>query len=124
MMRQGQSLVGTLVAIAILILLGLVFVFGGFGKSNTMPERADGKGETLIGRSALRAQDTKCASALSQVRQAIQIATDPVDDTRPATLQDTRLGEQFYRCPIGKEPYAYDAATGRVMCPHPGHEKY
>lgn len=123
-MTRGNSLVGMLVALAILVMLGLVFAFGGFGQAGKVQERADGKGETLIGRSALRAQDTKCLSNLGQVRQGIQIATDPVDDVRPQSLADTRLGAQFYQCPIGKEPYTYDAATGTVKCPHPGHEKY
>jgi len=117
-------MVGMLVALAILVVLGLVFAFGGFGLAGKAPERADGRGETMIGRSALRAQDTKCASNLSQVRQGIQIATDPVEDVRPQSLEETRLGAQFYQCPIGKEAYLYDAATGTVKCPHPGHEKY
>lgn len=122
--HKGQSLIGTLVAIALMIGLGLVFVNGGFGLAGKTPERADGRGETMVGRSLLRAQDSKCQSNLGQVRQGIQIATDPVENTAPQTLEETRLGGQFYVCPIGKERYQYDPATGQVKCPHPGHEKY
>ena len=55
-MRRGVA--------TILVMLGLVFAFGGFGQAGKVQERADGRGETLIGRSALRAQDTKCLSNL------------------------------------------------------------
>jgi len=43
----------------------------------------------------------------------------------PKTLAEVRgLGNDMKQCPIGKEPYEYDPATGKVHCPHPGHEKY
>lgn len=122
--NSGQSLIGTLVVIAILVGLGLFFVYGGYGLTGSSEKRPDGKGETLIGRSALRAKDSKCMQYLGQIRSAVQIATDPVEDVRPQTLEETRLGSDFYKCPIGKEPYSYDPATGTVKCVHPGHEKY
>ena len=124
-MTRGESLVGVLVAVAIVILLAVAFsvgsgVFGGQGGAT----RADGKGETIIGRSKFAAKDVECRNNLSQLRTAIQIATDPVEGTKPSTLQETRLGRDFYRCPVGEEDYDYDPESGTVRCPHKGHEKY
>jgi hypothetical protein len=123
--RRGESLVGVLVAVAIVILLAVAFsvgsgVFGGPGGAT----RADGKGETIVGRSKFAAKDVECRNNLSQLRTAIRIATDPVEDTKPTTLQETRLGSDFYRCPVGKEDYVYDSESGKVSCPHKGHENY
>jgi hypothetical protein len=46
------------------------------------------------------------------------------EDQPPADVRETKLPAEFYACPIGKEAYLYDAASGKVQCPHPGHEKY
>lgn len=116
-------MVGTLVTIAILLILAIAFTVGSgalTGKKDA--GRPDGKGETLIGRSMYRAKDEVCRSNLGQVRQAVQIATDPVEGTAPDKIEDTRLGADFYKCPVGGEPYVYENAT--VRCPHAGHEKY
>ena len=115
-----MRLVGLLVSMAIIVAIGY-FVFRG---NPNAPKRADGQGETVIGRSMLAAKDDKCLSNLGQTRQFIQIATDPVDDTRPQSLDEAKVPHDFQVCPIGKESYTYDPATGQVHCPHPGHEKY
>lgn len=121
-------MVGLLVTGVIVLLLVLAVVMGPsiFGKAGgeAPPEREDGLGETIVGRSMLEAKDTKCQSNLGQVRSAIQINTDPVDEVRPADLASLRLGSDFEKCPIGQEPYRYDPSSGEVSCPHPGHEKF
>jgi len=118
-------LVGLLVAIAVLVLLGLVFVFGGFGLGGNPSnyQRKDNIGETVVGRSIARAKDEKCRDYLRQVRQALEIA-NPTGDEPPSDLGDLRLGREFLECPLGKEPYRFDPAAGTVGCVHPGHEKY
>lgn len=121
-LARGYTLVATLVVVAIIAVL--VIVVYGNGGSNEQPKRADGKGETIIGKAKFAAKDDQCRSNLSQVRAAIAIQTDPVDGTRPQTIEEAKIGSDFYRCPIGKEPYTYDSQTGRVGCPHPGHEGY
>jgi len=119
---RGNSLVGMLVAVAILILATIFFVTGGkFGAKSTRP---DGKGETLIGQSAYYAKDSKCMNYLGQVRQSISIGTDPVEGTYPQSIEETKLGATFYKCPVGAEPYEYDPSNGKVRCIHKGHEKY
>ncbi|MFM9872637.1 MAG: hypothetical protein ACKVQS_04120 [Fimbriimonadaceae bacterium] len=122
--HSGNSLVGVLVAVFIVILAIVIFTTGGNFLGGKSAERADGKGETLIGKGIYRGKDATCMSNLGQLRSGITIATDPVENTFPQALEDTKLGTQFYACPVGEERYNYDPMTGIVSCPHKGHEKY
>lgn len=120
LLQRGQTLVATLIVLAIIAILAVVLLRGTGGGEST---RADGRGTTVVGAVKAQAEDTVCMQYLNQIRQSIAVY-QTTDDGYPATLQDTRLGETFYRCPMGKEPYAYDPSTGKVSCRHPGHEKY
>ena len=124
MKEKGFTLISTLVTIALILFLAVYLMNGSGGGSL----RKDGEGKTYLGAAMARAKDANCIQQLQQVRAGLEIATDPVENTRPPALKDLRLGESFYRCPIGKEPYTYDPAAGTtresVKCPHPGHEKY
>lgn len=120
MKQRGQTLVASLIVIAIITVLAVVFLKGG----GQMSQRKDGIGKTIVGQTKAAAKDDVCRSNLGQVRMALQIAQDPVEGTWPADLTATRLGSQFYSCPLGHEPYQYDPKTGQVHCVHPGHEKY
>lgn len=119
-LQQGQTLVASLIVIAIIAILAVVLMRGtGDGTS----KRADGRGTTVLGAVKAKSEDTVCIEYLRQLRQSIAVYQTS-DDSNPPTLQDTRLGSQFYQCPMGKEPYDYDPATGKVSCKHPGHEKF
>lgn len=128
--QSGRAMLGVMIAAAIGLVLVLVLATGGKlpgGGSltgSTPAPREDGKGTTIVGRVAYEAKDEACKSNLDQTRQAIQIATDPVESTPPASLAETKLSSDFLRCPIGKEAYIYDPASGQVSCPHPGHGSY
>lgn len=123
-MTSGRSLVGLLVSVGLVVVLAVVFAVGSglFGEKSG--KRKDGKGETVIGKSMYAAKDDVCRSNLGQVRQSLEIAKDPVEGTNPESLEETKLGNDFYKCPVGSEPYEYDKATGQVKCVHVGHEKY
>lgn len=125
MRTRGFTLISTLVTIALILFLAAYLMLGGRGGESL---RKDGEGKTYLGASIAAAKDANCIQQLQQVRAGLEIATDPVENTRPPALEDLRLGASFYRCPIGKEPYIYkpEAPTTReaVKCPHPGHEKY
>ncbi len=131
MKTRGNTLVAMLATIGIILILVMVFFMGGFGSNSTkvggesLPARADGKGITIPGRVRYKAKDDVCRENLSQVRSAIQIAeSSSADDKPPATLDELHIGSMI-TCPIDPhEPYNYDPATGKVSCPHPGHEKY
>ncbi|MCW5937123.1 MAG: hypothetical protein KIT11_07450 [Fimbriimonadaceae bacterium] len=128
-MRRGSSMVGVLVAGLIVVVLAVVFAVGSGSLTSLFggtPEnkRPDGKGATLVGQSRYAAKDAVCRTQLSQCRQAVQVNTDPVENSAPASLEDLRLGSDLVHCPVGGERYDYDPATGRVGCPHKGHESY
>lgn len=121
-MKRGQTLVATLIVIVIIAMLSVVLLTGSLGGGTS--HRKDGLGTTIPGAVKMAAKDDVCRSNLNQVRLGVQVARTNADDTPPATIEETKLGSDFYKCPIGKEPYAYDPATGEVRCVHPGHEKY
>lgn len=117
-------MIGTMVAL--LIVLGaMAFYFtGGLGLMEEPPARPDGKGETIIGRSMYAAKDSNCRTQLHQLRLSVGIHTDHVNDILPARIEDLKMGASYYICPVGEENYGYNPSTGVVSCPHKGHEDY
>jgi hypothetical protein len=124
--RSGQTLAASLVVILIIGILAVVMLKGSGAFGGGKSSRADGRGTTVPGLVKAKAEDTVCRNYLGQLRLSIGIAKMDNDDQWPATLQDTRLGETYYTCPMGKgnNPYQYTPATGEVKCTYPGHEKY
>ncbi|MBC8063766.1 MAG: prepilin-type N-terminal cleavage/methylation domain-containing protein [Chlorobia bacterium] len=125
--QSGQTLAASLVVIAIIAVLAVVMMKGSGAFSSQGSPRADGRGTTVPGLVKAKAEDTVCKNYLGQLRLSLQMSHDTgSDEVWPQTLEETRLGSQFYSCPMGKgkEPYSYDAQTGRVKCVHPGHGKY
>ena len=100
-------------------------LFRSFVKGDgTTKQKADGRGKTVLGNAKATAEDSVCASNLSQTRQLYQMQKDSDDEFNPATLADVPGAKSVCFCPVGKEPYTLDAATGKIKCPHPGHGKY
>ncbi|MER3413114.1 MAG: hypothetical protein C4341_02525 [Armatimonadota bacterium] len=128
---QAFSLVEILVVIVIIALLASM-LYVGFG-SRSLPispddpgqsGRQDGYGTTTVGGAVARAKDEQCRQQITQLRQMIEMQTTN-DDSPPLSLDDVgSLPATFQRCPIGGENYAYDPSSGRVTCPHPGHEGF
>jgi len=125
-LQRGQTLVASLVVIAIIAILAAVVMKGSGAFGAKSSPRADGRGTTVPGLVKAKAEDTVCRSNLGQLRMSLQISHDSggSDEAWPQTLEETRLGQAFYKCPMGKEPYVYNPQTGEVHCTHPGHEKY
>ena len=129
MNRRGSAMVGTLVTVAIICVLLVVFMKGGCGSSMLGANkggspRADGKGTTIPGLVRADAQDDVCRSDLSQLRQLIEIYKTNNDDKPPASLKELNQPDSLTHDPIGNEAYLYNPETGEVKCPHPGHGKY
>ena len=126
-MRRGSAMVGTLITIAIILVLVVVFMKPSCGSALSQgggSPRPDGKGVTTLGLVKAEAQDDVCRENLSQIRQMIQIKQADADDKPPASLSELNAPESVLQCPIGHEAYVYDPRTGTVKCPHPGHGKY
>lgn len=115
---RGLSLVEILV---VLVILGIIayFLLPRY-LSGSSHKRPDGLRGPVV-----QAQDTVCRSNLNQLRASLQAysASDP-DGRPPRDLSELGMPDEVRKCPTGGEPYQYDPATGRVRCPHPGHEGY
>jgi Tfp pilus assembly protein PilE len=119
---RGQTLVASLIVIVIILILTVVFFTGGTGGKSS---RKDNLGTTMPGVAKYAAKDEICKNYLSQIRASVQIyASTNGDQALPEKIEDTHLGNTFYVCPVGGEKYEYDPKTGKVHCPHPGHENY
>jgi len=124
-MRKGFTLISTLLTVVIICVLMVVMMqgYGGLMGSPMQSTRKDGMGKTTMGGAMLSAKDQVCRSNLQQVRQAIE-AAKLSGDGNPTDITGAGIGQSFYNCPVGGEAYEYNAATGEVHCPHPGHEKF
>lgn len=72
-----------------------------------------------------QARDVVCQGNLNQLRAGIQAAsTSDPDGKPPSDLSELAMPADMLKCPTGGEAYRYDSASGRVQCPHPGHEGY
>lgn len=119
--REGFSLIEILVVVVILIALAAFLLPRYLGGAKT----ASGK---KIESPIQRAHSVDCMNNLRQIRAAYQIAmTGSEEEQRPQSLAELRrqgISENMTRCPVGKEPYVFDPATGQTRCPHPGHEAF
>jgi type II secretory pathway pseudopilin PulG len=73
-----------------------------------------------------RAQGIECTSNLGQIRAAINMYQSS-NGSYPASLDDLKTNgvtASISKCPVSGTPYQYDAATGKVSCATPGHEKF
>jgi prepilin-type N-terminal cleavage/methylation domain-containing protein len=117
-MRRAFGLIEILVVVVVLVILAAVLI----------PRLTGGK--TPDGRKAkgviTYAKDSVCVQNLRSDRQCIEAAqaSDP-DGGYPADLSQVReITGDLRKCAVGGEPYRYDPATGRISCPHPGHEGF
>jgi prepilin-type N-terminal cleavage/methylation domain-containing protein len=113
----GFSLIEILVVLVIVVALSAILANNFLGHSNSK----NGKAHTPME----RAHDTECMNNVHQVHLGIVAAqSSDADGKYPDTLVELKLPKEMLRCPVGKEPYVYDPSTGRVYCPHPGHQNY
>ncbi len=121
MKSRGQTLVASLIVIAIILVCVVIFLKG---TGDTKPiAKADGRGQTTLGNARATAEDAVCKANLSQVRQLLQVAKSTDEEAKYATAAEIPGAASVSKCPVGKEPYSIDE-TGKVKCLHPGHGKF
>lgn len=114
---NGFSLIELLIVAVVLALLAVIILPRYVGGK----KGSDGAARTPI----TRAHETVCFSNLRTIRQAIQtLQAGDQDAAYPQTLSELRLPAEALRCDVGGEAYTYDPQTGRVHCPHPGHDNF
>lgn len=122
--RGNWTLVGLLVAVAIGFLLYFMVLMPKLNSADRAAKEGliePKPGQSVVGASMDKAKETECASNLRQTRMMID-SHKATNEAVPASLSDLRLGS-IVNCPVSNQAYEYDAATGTVKCPTPGHEK-
>lgn len=123
--QSGSSLVGTLIAAAIIAFAFVVYFadpFNWMGRQDGAGKAEDQVG-TLVGDALDQARGAECQQQLKQLR--IKIAEIKASTSEfPMGIQETSLNGNFYNCPVGSEDYNYDSDAGSVTCVHAGHEKF
>lgn len=115
--KRAFSLVEILVVVVIIAALAAFMLPKYLGKGTT----AGGK---TIDSPMQRGHAPECANNLNQIRQAYTMAVMASEENKPRSLADLKtygVSDAMTRCPVDNQPYQFDANTGQVRCPHPGH---
>jgi competence protein ComGC len=115
---------GFLMLIGLLVVLVIIMILykSEFGGPAPGASNAPGEPQTMLGGAVNQADKTVCRNNLAQLRAAITIYQGN-NGSFPPSL-DALQSNVVLKCPVGSEPYQYDAATGTVHCTHPGHESF
>lgn len=129
--RGNLSLIGLL---AVVVIIGVAFYFylgkGGGPASvksdSELVDQSSGK-QTVFGKSMDKAKGVDCQERLRQIRVAVEnYKMTSESGGPPPTFKDMGMsvGPDYFTCPVSKQAYLYDSATGGVRCPYPSHAKF
>lgn len=126
--RGNWSLIGMLVAVAIICVVAAMMFNGGnlstVKKDSPLLDKSSKK-QTVYGKALDTAKGEDCRQRLNQVRTAIENQNaSSTTEGNPKSLSEIDLAPGYLRCPVSNQPYVYDPATGRVHCPYPGHANF
>lgn len=118
--RRGQSLVGILVSVFLLIGLAAFFLMPR-GTNDGTPQKS------TLKRSMDQAEGVTLDSNLNQIRMAITMFKDNNDGKPPASLDELKksvygrdIMPDMWVNPLDKKPLIYDPATGTICADGPG----
>lgn len=123
--RVAMRLVGVLIAVAIVGVLVMVWLYYGTGGSHRESPTQPGTPPPVsrVGEVRQAAESVECRNHLSQIRAALQMRVT-TEETYPASLDGLGLPASMLRCPVSGQPYQYDPTTGQVRCATAGHMSY
>lgn len=115
--RSGQSMIGLLVSVFLLIGL-VVFLFAPRGNDGT-PQKS------TLKRSIEKAEGVGGTSYLGQIQQGIDMYKSDNDGKAPASLEELKrylkdYPPEMWVNPVDKKPYIYDPGSGTVCQQGPG----
>jgi hypothetical protein len=115
--RRGQSLVGILVSVFIMIGLAAVFLMP---RGNKDGERQPG----TMKRSMDMATEVELNSNINQIQQMIGMHKSDNDGKPPASLEElkkySKFPDEMFINPLDKKPLIYNPATGTICAEGPG----
>lgn len=106
-LRSGQTLIGLLIVVAILIVMSVYFLGD---RTNSAGEKIPGVAKSSIDRS----QEVVLNSNLQQINQLIFMYKNDNNGQPPASLQELDIPDSMLINPVDKKPLQYDPKTGRV----------
>ena len=117
--NRGNSLVGVLITVVI-ILVAVLYFSGVLGNKNsnidTNQSMSKSQKTTTYGQAMDSAKAIECKSNIGQLRQSINMFVQS-NEFFPSSLNEVSAPDSMKKCSMTKEPYIYDPQTGRVMCP-------
>lgn len=121
--RGNWTLIGLLVAAAIIVILAGVYYAGGrvatVKENSPLLDKSSTK-KTVAGKAIDTAKAEDCRQRLTQIRTGIETyKTSNGTEANPSTLEDIGLGvsTDYFYCPVSGKAYIYDSAAGTVQCP-------
>lgn len=120
MRQRGFSALSMLLSLVIIGIM--VWIFFSYGLKEFQQQGS--KAKTVPGAVKERTVGVRCMNNLRNARMAIEQYRDAETGRLPASLTDAGITGDAAICPTTKQPYKYDARTGRIWCETPGHEKY
>jgi type II secretory pathway pseudopilin PulG len=121
--RSERGFLTLIALLVVIVIIGILFAtqMGGLGGGGSS---VPGEPGTMLGGAVNRADATVCRNNLNQLRSAIAIY-QANNGAFPPSLEALQSNVSLaLTCPVGGEPYQYDATTGQVHCVHPGHEGF
>jgi type II secretory pathway pseudopilin PulG len=111
---RGQTLIGLLVVVAIIMVLFVMY----FGR-RTGPDGTEEK--SIVAASMDKARETELANNLAQIQMIIGMYRGDNEGRVPASLEElkryAKFPEEMWINPVNKQPLVYDPTTGTVSAP-------
>jgi hypothetical protein len=130
--KRGFGVVEVIIVLVVVLCGALLYVTVTNGAKKAQQEarqdvtKQPGEGpHSVLGKAYQKGVSPACQEHLRQLRMMLDMAkSESESGSYPASLSELSGAAQISACPIGKDPYTYDPATGKVSCGHPGHEGF